>query len=183
MNIRRKKRKRIENQKYPTSEWKNYFTYNNKVPQPTTQNFPLLLLFSCPSSTLFTFSPLTFSLLSKNSPTSHTNNPLQPNFLPPKNHHLPPPLPEILLHRNNTKSKVSKWVSKCAKKNSRLLVYHQTFFWFSLSPPSPPNTHTRQAGKVGIMMKSFFTYNWQILRNPFFSQLFISSTCIFIYPL
>lgn len=87
---------------------KSPLTHNAEFPTP-----PPLLLFS--SSLLFTFSPLTLSLLSKNSPTSHTNNPLQPNFPPPKNlrhyHHLlllPPPLPEIPLRRNNTKSKVSK---------------------------------------------------------------------------
>lgn len=105
-----KERKRIESQSaskgttLPTTT-KSPLTHNPEFPTPP----PLLLPFSCPSFHLFTFHPF---LLSKNSPTSHTNNPPQPNFPPPKNllllHllHFPPPLlPEIPLHRNNTKSR------------------------------------------------------------------------------
>lgn len=104
------KRKRIENSKIFNQRVKELLylqqqsplTHNPEFPTPPP---PLILPFFS-SSPLFTFPPLTFSLLSKNSPTSHTNNPPQSNFPTSKNLLLPPLLPEIPLHRNNTKSKV-----------------------------------------------------------------------------
>lgn len=106
---KKEKRKRIESQSASKGTTLPTTTKSlNLLPRIFHSSSSSLLLFS----PFYLFTPL-FRLLSKNSPTSHTNNPPQSNFPAPKNlhyHHLllPPPLPEIPLHRNNTKSKVSK---------------------------------------------------------------------------